>query len=359
MTDAQPTNLPDGDIVVTGATGFLGGALVRQLLALGVPPSRLRCPVRDPERAILAGLPAIALRRIDLARTGCEEDLAATVRGAGLVLHLAGTLKGANAADFMATNCSGTRRLVRAIARSAPDAHVVHVSSLAAAGPGCDGAQSAALPSAARPVSLYGVSKLRGEDAVATGARSWTILRPPVVYGLGDPATRLLVRQACAPVTAVPAEPRPLSILHVDDFVAAAIATARVRPFGAVLPLDGPERTDTHSLLRAIASAHGRRARLVPIPMAVAGAAAVVAEVCGRAIGKVGFFNRDKVREIRAAGWVADGSEAMRLLGWRAHTTLAQGLRTLVHGAPQPARPATGDHLGIGGATASNVGARA
>lgn len=355
MTDAMLTDLPDGDIVVTGATGFLGGALVRRLLALGLPPSRLRCPVRDPERAILAGLPAIALRRIDLSSPRCEEELAATVRGAKLVLHLAGTLKGANAATFLATNCTGTQRLVRAIGRSAGDAHVVHVSSLAAAGPSCDGAQSASPPGAARPVSLYGVSKLRGEDAVVTGARSWTILRPPVVYGPGDAATRLLVRQACAPLTAVPATPRPLSILHVDDFVAAAIATAGTRPVGAVLPLDGPERTDTHNLLRAIATAHGRRARLVPIPMAAAGAAAVVAELCGRIVGRVGFFNRDKVREIRAEGWVADGGEALRLLGWRPRVSLAQGLRTLLPSVLQPARRASAEGLGI--ANASDVSA--
>ena len=100
-------------------------------------------------------------------------------------------------------------------------AKVVLVSSLAAAGPSLDGADSNCGPAACRPVSVYGASKLQGELAFAESGLRHLIVRPPVVYGPGDSATRLLFAQALAPLCVVPLRPRPLSIIHVDDLVAA------------------------------------------------------------------------------------------------------------------------------------------
>jgi nucleoside-diphosphate-sugar epimerase len=215
----------------------------------------------------------------------------------------------------MAVNAVATRDLVAAVEQGAPRAHLVLVSSLAAAGPSVDGVGSDALPQCCQPVSAYGESKRLGELAVVESGLAWSILRPPVVYGPSDAATRLLFRQACAPVCAVPPVARPLSVIHVRDVVAAVLAAGRVRPRGAVLALDGPERTNTHQLLQAIAAACGRTARLLPIPLAVAGAAAYVCDLWGRITGSASFFNGDKVKELRAPGWVADGRALQHVLG--------------------------------------------
>ena len=318
-------DLPPGDLLVTGATGFLGGRLVRALLTAGLPEGRLRCLVRDRERARAGGLPDASLWVGDLVGGGAAV-LPDVATGVGAVVHLAGCLKTWRRADYDPVNVAGTGRLVDALRRGSPRAHLVDVSSLSAAGPSVDGLGSTEPPAACRPVSGYGDSKRRGELLVVASGLPHTIVRPPVVYGPGDAATRLLFQQALAPLVAVPFVPRPLSVVHADDVVRALLAALAVRPVGAVVALDGPQRSDTHALLRAVAAACGRRARLVGVPMPIAGAAAAASDVWARLRRKASFFNRDKVREIRAAGWVADGSAARALLGFVAAIDLAAGL---------------------------------
>ncbi len=322
-----PTDVPEAPartLLITGATGFVGSALVRRLLERGWPAERLRCLVRDVARATALGLPPAGLCRGDLDRDD-GPALRTALASVDVVVHLAGALKGHDQAGFDRVNVHGTRSLLAAAAAGGCP-HVVQVSSLAAAGPSLDGRGSAAVPAECQPVSHYGRSKLGGELAVVASGLPYTILRPPVVYGPGDAATRLLFRQALGLVTAVPPTPRPLSVIHVDDVVDAVERAIDQLPAAAVLPLDGKERTDTHAFLRAIAAACGHRARLLPVPLAVAGAAAAACDLWARLTGRDGFFNRDKVREIRAPGWVADGSAAHERLGFVPRVALAAGL---------------------------------
>lgn len=317
-------------LLLTGATGFLGGRLLRALLDRGHSPDRLRCLVRDRQRARAAGVPDPCIRLGDLGDASAAADLEAAASGATVVLHLAAELRGWRESSFASVNVGGTERLLRALAAAAPHAHFVQVSSLAAAGPSVDGSGTAAPPDMCRPVSAYGESKRRAELAVVAGTPAWTIVRPPVVYGPGDGATRLLFRQACAPVAVVPARPTPLSVIHVDDVAEALLRVIDVRPAGAVLPLDGPERTDTHAFVRAIAAASGRRARLLPVPSAVAAFGATASDAIAALRRRASYFSRDKLREIRAPGWVADGGPARDRLGFAAKIPLAAGLADVV-----------------------------
>jgi hypothetical protein len=95
---------------------------------------------------------------------------------------------------------------------------------------------------------------------------------------------------------------------------------------GLVLCADGPERTTTHGLVAAIARACGRRARLLPLPLPLAQGAAWFADGWARLCRRSGFFNRDKVRELQAAGWIADGGPALRTLGFAPRISLEAGL---------------------------------
>jgi dihydroflavonol-4-reductase len=317
--------------LVTGASGFLGCVLVRRLLLDGLHQGQLRCLVRDVAKAEAVGLPRACLVVGDLRDPGCDSDLRRAAEGVEVVVHLAGSTKAYDRRGFHDVNVQGTRRLLDAVVATAPDAHFVHVSSLAAAGPSLDGSTSTVLADQARTVSNYGESKRLGEIQVGESGLPFTILRPPIVYGPNDAATQLLFRQALALVTAVPWKSRPLSVMHAVDVAEALWLAVQRRPRGVTLPLEGPERTDTHALLRAIAAACGGKARLVRVPLFMAGLAARAGDLWARMRRQPSYFNRDKVREIAAVGWVADGESAREHLGFAPTTTLPEGLREVAN----------------------------
>jgi nucleoside-diphosphate-sugar epimerase len=224
--------------------------------------------------------------------------------------------------------------MVEAFRSASDDARLVHVSSLAAAGPSRDGQTAIMPPEACSTVSHYGESKRLGEMEVrrVDPDKSWIVLRPPVVYGPGDVATRLLFAHALAPLVFVPSRPRPISLMHVDDLARAILLAADVSASGLFVPLDGPDRLDTTTLPSAIAAACRVRRRLVPIPDWLARAVAWGSSGLGRLRGVAPFLSIDKMREVHALGWVSDAEPASRLIGFRAAIGAAEGLRrTAIH----------------------------
>jgi nucleoside-diphosphate-sugar epimerase len=312
-------------ILITGATGFLGRALVRRLLDAGRSAGDLRLLVRDADRAVGFGLPRESLVVGDVVDPA---SVGAAIRGVDYVYHLAARTTALRAADFEAVNVGGTQNIVSAMEDGNRDARLVLVSSLAAARPTVDGVGSGAPPENCRPVSQYGRSKLDAEKTLLAHWwwMNWTVVRPPVVYGPDDAATRLLFRQATAPVTLVPLRRRPLSVAFIDDVVECIQRVGEERSLVGHLPIDGAERTDSHDLMRRVARAAGRRARLVPLPMPVARLLGPIADGVARFRGQPSFVSSDKLREVAARGWVADPLLAERMVGFRAGVSLDEGL---------------------------------
>ncbi len=153
----------------------------RGLLAEGVEVVGL---VRRTSQS--AHLPTDKVRLIqgDLGDPDC---LRRAVEGVDVVYHLAGLTKVLRAQQFMQVNAQGTAQVVAACAQRSNPPVLVNVSSLAAAGPSpADRLRTERDPVA--PVSNYGRSKLAGEQfaRAAAGRLPITIVRPPIVIGVGD-----------------------------------------------------------------------------------------------------------------------------------------------------------------------------
>jgi nucleoside-diphosphate-sugar epimerase len=310
--------------LVTGATGFLGSHVVEALAQRGDAVTVL---ARRAERAApLARFGvAVALGTLDDAAA-----LAAAVRDAEVVYHLAGLTAAAAAPDFQRVNAEGTERLVDAVRAAAPGlSRFVYVSSQAALGPSRTGTRLAE-DAPCRPLTAYGRSKLAGEEAVRTAAGlPWTIVRPSAVYGPRDReflTMFALVRAGFAPVFGDGTQ--QLSLVYAPD-LADAIVRAGTAPAAAGRTYHAAHReiVTTRELALAIGSAVGRRPTIIPVPGAVATPIVAAIGALATLRGRPSVLNRDKMAEFLAPAWLLEVDAAERDLGWRAARDVAEGTR--------------------------------
>ncbi|HMA46177.1 MAG TPA: NAD-dependent epimerase/dehydratase family protein, partial [Frankiaceae bacterium] len=256
--------------------------------------------------------------------------LAAALRGADVVFHLAGLTAAATPAEYLRVNADGTRRLLEAAAAAAPaPSRFVYVSTQAVLGPSAAGARLAE-DAPCHPLTAYGRSKLAGEEAVRTATGiAWTIVRPAAVYGPRDReflTMFALARRGLAPVFGSGSQ--QLSLVYAPD-LADAIVRAGTAPAAAGRTYHDahPEVVTTRDLVRAIGRAVGRRPLVVPVPAAVATPLVAAIGALAAARGRPSVLNRDKMREFLAPAWLLDVAAAERDLGWRAALDVAEGTR--------------------------------
>jgi 2-alkyl-3-oxoalkanoate reductase len=175
-------------ICITGGTGFIGGALVRRLVAEG---ARVRVLARPSPRADALERDGAEVVRGDL---NDRDSVMRAIEGAQVVYHAAAKVRGPGTRkEFIETNVAGTRTVMEAsIAQGVR--HVVYLSSIAVYGPAPRGTaiteatECDCLPSQR---NQYAQSKIEADKyAVAVGQKPGlivTILRPGVVWGRGEP----------------------------------------------------------------------------------------------------------------------------------------------------------------------------
>ena len=177
-----PLALANKNILVTGAAGFIGSHLVRELLRGG---NRVTCLVRPGEGiSAIAGLDC----RIRVRGLVAPATLMDAVAGAEYVFHLAAVMGGSAPEMLFRVNSEGTKNLVAACCRQGvrPE-RLLFASSVTVMGPSGKG-HDLDEGAPCRPVSDYGKSKLAAEEflASAENALPYTIIRLPVVYGPGS-----------------------------------------------------------------------------------------------------------------------------------------------------------------------------
>jgi nucleoside-diphosphate-sugar epimerase len=202
-------------VLVTGATGFIGSEVTRQLAAAGLRP---RVLVRRPTRSnILDGLDVEAV----FGDLTIPDTLPPAVEGCDAVIHLAGRAVFEPAKRLEPTFVSGTRALADA-AESAGVRRFVFGSSLLVHAPSYEAVDETTEPN---PSIDYGRIKLQMERELA-GRSSLSVasVRLPHVYGAGDQ----LFANVRRGVLAVPGRTSPpFSHLHVHDAARVLIAAAR------------------------------------------------------------------------------------------------------------------------------------
>ena len=311
-----------GRVLVTGASGFVGGHLCPELLAAGWD---VRAAVRSPETA--GRLPR-GVEPFYVSEIGPETDWGEGLEGVDVVAHLAGRAHVTREesenpmAAYREVNVEGTRRLAEAC-DGAGVRRLVFVSSVKAVGEGAPVAYDEETPR--RPEDAYGVSKMEAEDALAeVSARTGlgaVVLRPPLVYGPGVKANfRMLMELVKGGV------PLPLgmvrnerSMVYVRSLTT-AISSCLEHPAAAgetFFVADG-ESPSTKDLVTRMGRLMKRPARLVPVPVPLL-------RLGGRVTGRAGQVDR------LVGSLTISTAKIRRLLGWSPRFSLDDGLRETVN----------------------------
>lgn len=311
-------------VMVTGATGFVGGRLVRQLLDRGDQVTAL---VRSPDRARHFAERGARLVSGDLADVAAIAD---AVQGQELIIHAAALTGAPTEAELLAANRDGTARMIdAAVAAGVP--RFLHVSSAAAGGPARrDHPRRGDDDEIDAPVTMYGRSKLAAEAEVRAAPLRWTILRPPTVYGPGDTVNfvdvfRTAKRLGIAPVFGDGSQ--QISLVHVADLAdATLLAAAHPGTARQTFYVNHPQLLSSRQLVETIGATVGRTPRVVPLPHWVTRNALRLTGTWAALTGRKTILHADKVHEFIQPAWTGDPSRFIAATGWQPAFDAATGL---------------------------------
>ena len=238
-------------ILLTGATGNVGSALLRRLTAENKP---VRALVRDPRRLG----PERVRVQIALGDLSDASSFRHALRGVKTVVHLAAAIRDQErqGATIEEVNGLGTLRLVRAAERAGVEEFIFF----------------SAIGASLHSQSRFFRAKAQAELAVAEAPMKTTVFMPSIIYSPGDPWLTLLGRFAVLPLVPVAGRGRARYEPIWADDVAGAVMGLLNQEDGAQrrrLELAGPERLSYDDIVRTYLAAKHRRRRLVHVPLPV------------------------------------------------------------------------------------------
>jgi nucleoside-diphosphate-sugar epimerase len=305
-------------ILVTGATGFVGRFLCPRLLSEGWDV-RGTVLASEGTTSLVAGVEPTVIDPL-----GTDTPWRHALVNVDMIIHLAARvhIMADHVADplteFRKVNSAGTGQLAREAARAGVK-RLIFISSIKVNGEESSIPYTEGLP--AQPLDPYGISKWEAEQvlhqvAVDTGLEV-VILRPPLVYGPGVKANffRLfnIVRRGI---------PLPLgnvdnhrSLIYIGNLVDAIVTCCKhSKAAGQTYLVSDGEDISTPELIRRLATALGRPARLIPFPP-------FLMRLTGKLAGKSSAVDR------LLGSLTVDSSKIRRELGWTPPYTMAQGLK--------------------------------
>jgi UDP-glucose 4-epimerase len=300
---------------VTGATGFVGTALLARLTAsgYGVVPAVRRS----------SGLP----NEVVVGNLAASTDWRPALSGCDAVVHLAARVHVMDESSknplalYRETNTDATLSLARQAA-AAGVKRFVFISTIKVNGEGGDAAYREI--DAPAPADAYAISKWEAEQGLWRIARETglevVILRPPLVYGPGVKANFLRLMQLIHKGWPLPlgAIRNRRSLLYLGNLVdAIRLCVEHPAAAGQTFLLDDGEAVSTPDLIRAVAHAMGRTARLPAVPVSVI-------EFAGALLGK-----RAAVARLTGSLWV-DSSSIQSQLNWTPPYSMEAGLAATV-----------------------------
>lgn len=309
-------------VLVTGAAGFIGSALVVRLVTESM--WKVVASIRVQKQPF-----AKSVKVVQVGEVGADTDWSLALQSVQVVVHAAAVTHvshasaGGHLTRLRMTNVEGALNLARQ-ASAAGVKRFIFISTIKVNGEATTAGRSFSPSDTPAPEDSYGISKLEAERGLMQLAHETgmevVIIRPPLVYGPGVKGNfasliKLVAKGLPLPLGAIHNKRSLVGIDNLIDLIIRCIdhPAAANQVF---LAGDGDDLSTTE-LLSGIAEAMGRSARLIPVP---AGLLRMVAVLLGkRAVAQ------------RVLGSLqVDISKARDLLGWEPPISVEEGLRRCV-----------------------------
>ncbi|UEG51771.1 NAD-dependent epimerase/dehydratase family protein [Mucilaginibacter daejeonensis] len=310
-------------VLITGASGFVGFHLIEAALKAGY----------EVYAAVRKSSKVNHLKDLDIqyayTNFNSVEALQEEIEQNKYdhIIHAAGVTKANSASEYDAVNTTYTVNLAKAAVASKRIQKFVFVSSLAAVGPlpsieGCLNEESTQAP-----VTAYGQSKKRAEEALKNiEGLNYVILRPTAVYGPRDKDILIVLKQFANRFEPYIAKmDQHLSFIYVKDLAQACVLGLSHGQREAYLLSDG-KRYDRYEMANITKRLLNISTFRIHLPLPVVKVIAQMAESVSRVTKKASALNVEKLNELTAANWICSIDKARQELEFSPKYDLEKGL---------------------------------
>jgi nucleoside-diphosphate-sugar epimerase len=313
------------NILITGATGFIGKHLIPSLLQRGW---NVRCLARPTSQ-----LPKEFIDQVEWVIVNLEDrsSLIKACANVDAVIHLGGAIKARNADTFYVVNVEGTRNLFSALEQSGKsNARFIYVSSQAAIGP-APTPEPLTEVHPPRPVSNYGKSKLEAEKIILeySDRIQSVILRPVVVYGPGDRESLAFFKMAKYHLNPrLGIQPQYINLIYVRDLIEIiCLGLEKDINSGEIFHVN-----DGNSAGYRVSEVINCAARLLDtwtlpvfIPKQILKTFAILNSYTSKLLGYTSIYNPDKYYELSEPYWICSSEKVQTLIGYTPEYDMLKG----------------------------------
>ena len=314
----------DSEVLVTGANGFIGSHLVDGLISAGC---KVHCIVRKTSNLRWVQLKAVKLHLVDLRNPSFKIP---ELHNIDYVFHCAGLTKAKSRKEYFDINARVCETLYEQCLQFGERIkEIIHLSSLAAAGPSKNGALVDE-DSLLNPVTYYGKSKKAGEDIALKYSENLPIkiLRPPVVYGPREENLFnffKMVKKGWA--LQIGDTPKKLSLIYIADLIQAMIQACGKSPTkNKIYFITDGEFYSWEDITRNAAARMNVSTRVLRLPEVILSPIAIVFELLAIFSSKPALFDRQRMIDIRQSSWTASPENFFRDFGFKPEFGLVAGL---------------------------------
>ena len=318
-------------ILITGASGFIGGFLVDEALKRNY---KVFAGVRSSSKRTYLTHPDIIFFEADLSDKSSLKEMLKNHGKFDYIIHNAGITKTCKKKNFEKVNFQFTKNLIEALTETdcVPD-KFVYISSLAAYGPGNEHSMQTIKDSdTPHPITLYGKSKLKAEQFIKSLENfPFLIFRPTGVYGPREKDYFVMyktVKQGLE--TYIGTSKQHITFIYIKDLTHLFFDALESNISGKSYFVTDLNQYTTKEFNNIVKQELNKKTLRIVFPKPFVKLLAFINEKLSCIFGKIPILNTEKYKEISCKNWLCDGSEISKDFGFTPKYDLQKGIHETI-----------------------------